>query len=329
MSGVISAVAWAESEDELYARYKASAEVGARKRLHALWLVRGGSSAREAARQAGVGERTVVRWLGWYRQGGVARVLERVPGHGALGRASRLSEEQKWALVQEHDGVCYGYKGLYSVLRRAGVRPKVPRPRGAGRPGRPRGVERGGCTRALRRAGVSATQAVHFADELRLGLRGPVRRVLAPRGVKVRQALQLRYAWRYLLLAVGPLAGTLRWAWLERLTQDHLRPVLADWALDCVVWDGAGSHRGKRLRDLPTRRVLLPPYAPELNPAERIFEEIRRRVEGLVYESLDAKEAAVERYLTELAADPARVRRLCAWTWIADALARLPAPTAA
>ena len=119
------------------------------KRLHALWWVRGGSSAREAARQAGVGERTVVRWLGWYRQGGVARVLERVPGHGALGRASRLSEEQKWALgqesakgrfrtydearawVQEHDGVCYGYKGLYSVLRRAGVRPKVPRPRAA------------------------------------------------------------------------------------------------------------------------------------------------------------------------------------------------------
>lgn len=149
MSGVISAVAWAESEDELYARYKASAEVGARKRLHALWLVRGGSSAREAARQAGVGERTVVRWLGWYRRGGLAAVLERVPGHGAVGRASRLSEEQKWALVQEsthgrfrtydearewvrvHYGVSYGYKGLYSVLQRAGVRPKVPRPRAA------------------------------------------------------------------------------------------------------------------------------------------------------------------------------------------------------
>jgi hypothetical protein len=39
------------------------------------------------------------------------------------------------------------------------------------------------------RAGVTNAQAVHFADELRLGLRGPVRRVLAPRGVKVGQAL--------------------------------------------------------------------------------------------------------------------------------------------
>ena len=149
MSGVIRDVAWTETGEEFYARYKASTEIGARKRVHALWLVRTGTSAREAARQAGVGERTVVRWLGWYRQGGLAAVLERVPGHGALGRASRLTEEQKWALVQEsahgrwrtydearawveeHYGVRYGYKGLYSVLRRAGVRPKVPRPRAA------------------------------------------------------------------------------------------------------------------------------------------------------------------------------------------------------
>lgn len=149
MSGVISGVEWAETGDDLYARYKASMDIGARKRLHALWLVRSGASARAAARQAGVGERTVVRWLGWYRQGGLATVLERVPGHGALGRASRLSEEHKWALVQEsaqggfrtydearawvqeHYGVSYGYKGLYSLLHRLGVQPKVPRPRAA------------------------------------------------------------------------------------------------------------------------------------------------------------------------------------------------------
>lgn len=96
-----------------------------------------------------------------------------------------------------------------------------------------------------------------------------------------------------------------------------------------MIWDGTGSHRGKRLRDLPTRRVFLPPYAPELNPAERVFEEIRHQVEGRVYESLEAKEAVVERYLMELAATPERVRCLCAWTWIDEALRRLPPPSAA
>lgn len=105
--------------------------------------------------------------------------------------------------------------------------------------------------------------------------------------------------------------------------------MLKEWRLACVIWDGAGSHRGKRLRDLPLRRVFLPPYAPELNPAERVFEEIRRQVEGRVYESLEAKEAVVERYLVELAATPERVRRLCAWTWIAETLQRLSSPSAA
>lgn len=170
---------------------------------------------------------------------------------------------------------------------------------------------------------------VRCADELRLGLRGQVRRVLAPRGVKVRQRLQLRYVWVYLLLAVDPRGGRLRWAWLERMGQAHVRPVLAEWALDAIVWDGAGAHRGKQLADLPTTRLLLPPYAPELNPAERVFEEIRRRAEGRGYESLQAKQAAVEQYLTALAADPERVQRLCGWAWLQDALAQLPQQPAA
>ncbi len=49
-----------------------------------------------------------------------------------------------------------------------------------------------------------------------------------------------------------------------------------------MVWDGAGAHRGKSLGELPTRRIALPPYSPELNPVERIFEEVRREVEGVV-----------------------------------------------
>jgi transposase len=29
--------------------------------------------------------------------------------------------------------------------------------------------------------------------------------------------------------------------------------------------------------------VELPPYSPELNPAERVFEELHRMVEGKIY----------------------------------------------
>lgn len=166
------------------------------------------------------------------------------------------------------------------------------------------------------------------ADELRLGLHGQVRRVLAPKGVKVVQRLQIEYRWTYLLLGVDPRTGQVRWQWLERFRQDHLKPVLAAWGLDAILWDGAGAHRGKQLRELPTHRLVLPPYSPELNPAERVFEEIRRSVEGRSYPDLAAKQGVVEAYLQELAADQDRVQRLCGWDWVVDAFATLP-PTPA
>ena len=187
-------------------------------------------------------------------------------------------------------------------------------------------MEKGGLTAALREAAVGPDATVLHADELRLGLRGQVRRVLAPRGAKVRQRVQVRYEWVYLLLGVAPRTGELRWRWIERMRQEQIKPVLAEWGAVSVVWDGAGAHRGKQLAELPIARVALPPYSPELNPAERVFEEIRRRAEGRVYDTLAAKQAAVEAYLDELAADPDRVRRLCDWAWIREAIAQLPTP---
>lgn len=142
-------VAWAESGDELYARYTGERDVTRRQRLQALWLVRVGRSVAEASRLAGVGQRSVERWLGWYRRGGLAEVLRRVPGHGARGAPSQLTSDQQQALVAEaatgafrtYDearqwvaeqfGVAYSYQGMYSVLARLEVHPKVPRPMAA------------------------------------------------------------------------------------------------------------------------------------------------------------------------------------------------------
>ncbi|HET8644684.1 MAG TPA: winged helix-turn-helix domain-containing protein [Vicinamibacteria bacterium] len=149
MAGVVRPVAWGESAQELYEWYRAERDVGRRKRLHALWLVRRGEHVDAAARQVGVGRRTLTRWLGWYRQGGLAAVLARVPGHGAVGSAGRLSAEQQRALlaraaegafrtyeearrrVLAEYGVDYSYQGMYAVLARLGVHPKVPRPTAA------------------------------------------------------------------------------------------------------------------------------------------------------------------------------------------------------
>ena len=166
------------------------------------------------------------------------------------------------------------------------------------------------------------------ADEQRIGLRGTSRRVWGRRGVKVRQRLQPRYEWAYLAAAVDARAGTIWWDWVDTMKARDLRPVLAEvrarGLLDALVWDGAPSHADAEVRAVGLPLVALPPYSPELNPAERLFEEVRRRVEGTAYATLDDKVAAVQTFLKDLDADPARVRQLCGWGWLTAAFDALP-----
>ncbi len=83
-------------------------------------------------------------------------------------------------------------------------------------------------------------------------------------------------------------------------------------------WDGASSHRGQDMGTLPMNRIFLPPYSPELNPAERIFEEVRREIEGFVYPSIEAKQYRIDQFLRRLQADKQRFASLISWDWIND-----------
>jgi DDE superfamily endonuclease len=175
---------------------------------------------------------------------------------------------------------------------------------------------------------VTAATTLAWADELRLGLHGRVRRIWAPVGVKVRQRVQLVYEWRYLALAVDGVTGRLWWQWTTSMRKEAIAPVVAAWqtvGLQALVWDGAPAHRSRRVRGVGMTLITQPAAAPELNPVERVFQELRRAVEGVVYATLEEKMAVVERELVALAADPERVRRLTGWSWIANTLAQLPA----
>jgi hypothetical protein len=179
---------------------------------------------------------------------------------------------------------------------------------------------------------VTAARSFGFADEMRIGLRGMVRRVWGKRGVKVRRRVQLSYQWRYLLLVVDGQAGAVYWCWLETMAAWELlgvvRAIQQQTNLAAVVWDGAPSHHAERVRALGLPLIDLPPYSPELNPAERLIAAIRAELEGEVYASLDDKVAAAQRILGDLDADPERVRGLCGWAWIQQAADAVPQPLA-
>ena len=84
-----------------------------------------------------------------------------------------------------------------------------------------------------------------------------------------------------------------------------------------LVWDGARSHRSELVRSVAgVKTIVQPAYSPELNPAERVFEEVRRCVEGRVYGSIEEKMEAVNDCLSGLESDPERVRSIAGWDWI-------------
>jgi hypothetical protein len=187
-------------------------------------------------------------------------------------------------------------------------------------------VEKGGLKAALNAAGLVKGQRILFVDEMRIGLWGQVRRVWGIRGIRVVQKVQIVFAWSYLVLGVNTQSGELRWDWIDRVRQEFLVPVLESWPVDGLIWDNASSHKGKRVAALGHKLVFLPPYSPELDPVERIFEVLRAKVEGVVYPSLQAKQLAIEHHLRQLAAGRQQVKRLANWQWIQEAFENLPEP---
>ena len=119
---------------------------------------------------------------------------------------------------------------------------------------------------------------------------------------------------------------------LKALNKEQAEFVLGQWrkeGVETAVGDNAPSHKAKLLKHLGApapRLAFLPPYSPELNPAERVqvFEEVRRHTEGRLYDSTEEKQQAAEAFLTRLAADAEQVKRLAGWQWITESIHNLP-----
>lgn len=89
-----------------------------------------------------------------------------------------------------------------------------------------------------------------------------------------------------------------------------------------MVLDGAGWHKGNELK-LPENMqlLLLPPYSPELNPVENIWEELREKhFHNRVFLSLDAVEEQLIHGLLRLETHPEITRSITPWSWIINTI---------
>jgi hypothetical protein len=180
-------------------------------------------------------------------------------------------------------------------------------------------LEKRGLTAQLQEQNCTAVAGLGWGDEMRVGLIGQVRRRWVPRGYKLEMEVEYIYEWEYLNLIVNGLAGEMSWDWTPNMKSVSIAPVLENWGehgWKTVVWDRARGHRGIAYDDVKVQRIEQPPYSPQLNPAERMFEYLRDQIEGKVYGTIAAKKKAVDTELQKLVNDPELIKSLAGWDWI-------------
>ena len=167
-----------------------------------------------------------------------------------------------------------------------------------------------------------------FQDEARFGRMSDPRSCWAPAPHRPVVNLALIREFRYEYAAVSPWDGCLDFMTAEKMNTDNMTNFLLQVSeahkgeFIVMVVDGASSHRSKELR-VPDNVSLirLPPYSPELNPAEQIWNKLRRDYfANRVFDSLDAATKQAESGLTEMAANKSAMRQLTNWPWISAIL---------
>ncbi len=184
--------------------------------------------------------------------------------------------------------------------------------------------------RGRRRSPGEKPLKVMAFDEARFGLINWHRRRYCPRGFRPPYVVRRAYKWTYLYAAVEPTSGESFCMYLPGMDDRCLEAFLeglgeayADRRL-LVVLDGAPSHTSEQF-ELPENVGLLrlPAYSPELNPAERWFQEFRRALSNGVFETVESLQEALTEALAPYWRDPARLRSLVGFPWWVEALESL------
>ena len=163
-----------------------------------------------------------------------------------------------------------------------------------------------------------------FQDEARFGRMSDPRACWAPAPKRPMIRLAMVREFRYEYAAVSPWNGDLDYMTAEKMNTENMNRFLKQVSQTheqdfmVIVLDGASSHKGKELK-VPRNTVLvfLPSYSPELNPAEQIWNLLRRDYfANRVFDSLNAATLQAEKGLANMASNRESLKSLANWPWI-------------
>lgn len=163
-----------------------------------------------------------------------------------------------------------------------------------------------------------------FQDEGRFGLLGDPRRCWAPKGVRpIVRKRQLRQ-YTYAFAAVSPHDGvmdSLVLPWVNAEMMSLFLRTVAERHPDefiVMVMDQAGWHIADALQVPKNMQIeFLPPYSPELNPAEHLWDDLREKdFANRAFSAMSAVEEALVRGLRRQEQNPVAMQRLTGFGWI-------------
>jgi len=326
---------WTELE-ELWVKETAER---VRKRLMVIRAATMGTNThRDLAEIAGCTHTTVTRYLKNFEKGGFAGLLERgkpKPPQTPM-RQSALQEEihagllagkfrsarklQEW-LLEKH-GIKRTYWAAYYWLKEFGAKLLVPRP--VHRKKDPAKNEAFPAELTQKLEKFKAIQAtgrpirIWVQDEARIGLHTIMRRSWGLPGHRIVMPMQRKYQWNYVYGALEIGTGRIETLTMSGVNLDFSKAFLnylqqsEPEAEHIVIWDGAGFHQKEGKHELPehVHVIQLPPYSPELNPIEKLWDIMKDGLCNRIFETLEELKLAAEKELQVFYDSAERVKQL-------------------
>jgi hypothetical protein len=138
------------------------------------------------------------------------------------------------------------------------------------------------------------TVNIFFQDESRFGLLTIQRRILTIKGVKPLMPYQHKFKNLYLFGAFSPITGAHFTLELPKCNADCFQLYLDEFSkqdpdeFKILILDNGAFHKAAQLKIPPNIGLLfIPPYSPELNPAEKMWRHFKDQIAAQVFKTID------------------------------------------
>ena len=166
-------------------------------------------------------------------------------------------------------------------------------------------------------------------DEHRYGLISFIRRCWTLKGHRCTAPYHTKYEWGYVYAAAEVVTAgmqvrytpTVSLTWTQVFLEQLIQTDPEAWHI--LIWDQAGYHPKPGEERLPARLSLvpLPPYCPELNPVEGLWDQVKDRLANEVWETLEQAEAAITEVLQPFWEQRKAIRALLGAGWLTTEVA--------